>query len=826
MQKNKSKKKFTLRIILSYFLLGALALIAGIFILSEVKNYLAIDTANKNDTKFLKTSALLTQLYEAESLSKLALQSKTRENFTAYAQKIDSVSSEIDSLKLVITSSYQLNLLDSVQQLLLQKTYNNEELRRLKLSNKNNNSLDTALEKFNSMELSLGKITAKAIVPNINELSPEAKTAIEKLVVLINSNIPEENKENYSTQKIDSIIDASKKLLSSAKEKDDQLQRSLTQKEMEIYRNDLDLSQQLRSIITAFEQEVMNTALITNQQKQAVLTKSTRLAGVAALLGFFVVGVFTFLITRDYWRLQTYRQNLEEEKKYSESLLKTREQLIATVSHDLRTPLNTITGYAELIENTALSPKQGNYLKNIKSAAKYVDSLVNDLLDYSKLEAGKLKIESIPFILYDLLEETAFNLQKINAKKIIELRLEIDEKLKQTLIGDPFRIRQILTNLIGNAFKFTEEGIINIVAQTEIQDKETYKLIIKVIDSGIGIAKEKQEAIFKEFTQAEATTEKKYGGYGLGLTISKKMATLLSGSLSLKSDLGKGSEFTLSIPLKLAKNSLKPEQKEIFPSIQNKLTILILDDDIAMLGLLKEVCNTMHITAVTFSNFKTILEKRDLKYGIVLTDIQMPNIDGFEVLKQFKSGKISHYKNQPVLAMTGRKDLEKDSYTKAGFAGVLQKPFSKATFMAQLADLFPEKFQKIALNETSLDFKNNASLYNLSTIMSFLGNNTEEIKEVIKTFLEDTSKNVKVLSKAMQVNNIPTINAVAHRMLPMFRQLEAKKIVPILEQFELLKDNEVDEKELKKLHNSLKAKISALNSALKRDEIIAPTYKD
>jgi CheY-like chemotaxis protein len=425
-----------------------------------------------------------------------------------------------------------------------------------------------------------------------------------------------------------------------------------------------------------------------------------------------------------------------------------------------------------------------------------------------------------------LIEETAFNLQKINAKKTIELRLKIDEKLRQTLIGDPFRIRQILTNLIGNAYKFTEKGSINIVAQTEIQDKETYKLIIKVIDSGIGIAKEKQETIFKEFTQAETTTEKKYGGYGLGLTISKKLASLLGGSLNLKSDLGKGSEFTLSIPLKLVKNSLKHKQKEIFPSIQNKLSILILDDDMAMLGLLKEVCSTMQLTADTFSNFEALAEKRDLKYDVVLTDIQMPNIDGFEVLKQLKSGNILHYKNQPVLAMTGRKDLEKDSYTSVGFAGVLQKPFSKATFMAQLSILFPEKFQKIALDETSLNIKNNASLYNLSTIMSFLGNDTEGIKEVIETFLEDTSKNVKVLSKATQVNNIPTINAVAHRMLPMFRQIEAKKIVPILEKFELLKENELDEKELKKLFNSLKGKTAALKSALKRDETIAPTYND
>jgi len=826
MRKNKSKKKFTLRIILSYLILGALVLIAGIFILSEVKTYLAIDSANENDTKLLKTSAFLTQLYEAESLSKLALQTKTKENFNTYAQKIDAVSSAIDSLKAVITSDYQLKLLDSVQHLLLKKTYNNEELRRLKIDNLTTNSIDSALEKFNSMELSLHKITAKGIVPNIDELSPEAKTAIEKLVVVLNNNIPEENKENYSTQKIDSIIKASKIVLNEAKEKDATLQRSLAQKEMEIYSNDLEVSQQLRSIIIAFDQEVMNTTITTNQQKQAVLTRSTRLAGIAALLGFFVVGLFTFLITRDYWRVQSYRQNLEEEKKFSESLLKSREQLIATVSHDLRTPLNTITGYSELMENTALSPKQGNYLKNVKSAAQYVDNLVNDLLDYSKLEAGKLKIETIPFILSELLEETAFNLQEINQKKPIQLHLEIADELRETLVGDPFRIRQIITNLISNAYKFTQEGAIKILAQAKIHNTDTYNVSIKIIDSGIGIAKEKQEAIFKEFTQAEDSTEKKYGGYGLGLTISKKLAKLLKGNLSVTSELAKGSEFILEIPLQISKNKMVAIQKQHVLAAPAHLSIVIIDDDTAMLGLLKEVCSALGIHALTFSNFEAVAKKTDLKYDVVLTDIQMPKTDGFYVLQQFKNGRFTHFQGQPILAMTGRKDLDKSTYTQAGFEAVLQKPFTKATFIAQLASLFPEKLDTAVLLENPTRLRTTASLYSLEPISSFLGNNSEAIQEVIETFLKDTEDNIKTFQKAIHKNNIEAINAASHRMLPMFRQLDAKQVVPILEEFESLKKQELSHEKIKTQFTLVQQQITILIAALKKDSSIYPNYSD
>ena len=810
MIKNKSKNKFTLRIVLSYFILGVLALVSSVFILSEIKSYIAIDTSEENDTKLIKTGSLLTQLYEAESLSKLALQSKTKGNFTAYAKKIDSVSAEIDALKDAISNNYQIKLLDSVQYLLKRKTYNNEELRRLKLKNEDNSSLDIALDKFNSMELSLGKITPKSIAPNIDELSPKAKSVIEKLSIILNDNAP---KENYSPQKIDSIINASRNLLNEAKEKDVLTQRALAEKEMEINQNDLDLSQQLRSIITAFEQEVINATYTDTIKRQAVLNKSTRLAGTAALLGFMVVAFFTFLITRDYWRVQTYRQNLEEEKKFSESLLKSREQLISTVSHDLRTPLNTITGYSELMEKTGLSEKQAGYLKNVTSAAAYVDNLVNDLLDFSKLEAGKLKTEAVPFILFDLIHETSHSLKEINKEKPIELAIEIDEKLKNIVIGDPFRVRQILTNLISNAYKFTQEGFIKIKAVVETDDAHNFRTKIQVSDSGIGIEKSKQEHIFKEFTQADEQTERKYGGYGLGLTISKKLTNLLKGTISLVSEKDKGSTFTLTIPFKLSKTKINSEPTKPITSFKSGLAILIIDDDLAMLGLLKELCETQQIKVSTFSNFDDVKTNLALNYDLVLTDIQMPNRSGFDVLENLKKGNYHHYINQPVLAMTGRKDLDLKFYLERGFAGVLHKPFFKDQFLEKIALIFPEVILQTT-KENTKESRVTSTLYNLETLSSFLGENNDGLQEVLATFLSDTDENMNILERATTAENIPTINSVAHRMLSMFRQVQAKDCIEILEAFEHLKKEVLSQKELKSKFHALKNHITALRLAL------------
>ena len=348
-------------------------------------------------------------------------------------------------------------------------------------------------------------------------------------------------------------------------------------KEVEVNRVDRELSQQLQYIVSAFEQEIITSGYETSLNKQATLKRTTRIAGIVALVGFLIVGVFSLLITRDYWKVQTYRMQLEKEKKFSESLLKSREQLISTVSHDLRTPLNTISGYSELLEGTDLTAKQNGYIKNVKSASEYVGNLVNDLLDFSKLEAGKLNIENVPFIPAHLIQETAENLQTLYADKKLKLILEIAPELKNTVLGDPFRIRQILTNLIGNAFKFTEDGHIKITGTSISRKRKNFIARIDVSDTGIGIPKEKQYLIFKEFTQADSDTDKKFGGHGLGLTISKKLVELLRGKLTLQSSPKKGSTFSIQLPL--VETTAVQNSSIEKPYLAPKLRMLIIDDD-------------------------------------------------------------------------------------------------------------------------------------------------------------------------------------------------------------------------------------------------------
>lgn len=820
--KEKSKNRFTAKIMLSYLVLLALALTSGYFIYVELQNYIAADSTEETDTKLLKTGALVTELYKAESLSKLSLNSTADNNFLSYAQKIDSIKTSIDSLKLLTQGEYQRGLLDSLQVLLGQKVANNDALRKLKKRKIKDNSLDQALKEFDKIKESFGKFSAENMVADYDKLSPSEKQTLTKYADLLSKNVPKNQDGTADAEYADSILSASRIMLERAKLNDFKSQQSLAEKELEVNRNDLELSRQLQNIIAAFEQEIIANTYGDNQKRQYAMRRSMRLAGIAALLGFIVVGIFTFLINRDFWKVQLYREKLEKEKKYSESLLKSREQLISTVSHDLRTPLNTISGYTELMENTSISDKQARYLKNVKSASEYVGNLVNDLLDFSKLEAGKLNTENVPFVASNLIQETAENVEALYRNKNLKLALEIDPKLKNPFLGDPFRIRQILTNLLGNAFKFTEKGAITIKATALNSTSKKAELKIDVTDTGIGIPKDKQHLIFKEFTQADRSTEKKFGGYGLGLTISKKLAELLKGSLQLESQEGLGSTFTLQVPLQATSKTVSTQEDSAY--LVPKLRMLIIDDDGALLGMLRELAESMGMTAHTFSNFLAIKQDSHLAYDLVLTDIQMPQVTGFEVLKKLKSGEYDHYQGQPIIAMTGRRDLEAEAYIALGFAQVLQKPFSKGELIGML-NLLGIKTKKAPKKPVIKKDKETIShLYSLDIINSFLGDNEDAVHEVLQTFLHDTETNMELLSEAVNVADYAQINHVAHRMLPMFRQLKVNSTVPVLEKLEIANWKLMNRGQLLDALQKVKKGVSDLIGALNERLATSPSY--
>ncbi|MCK0161465.1 ATP-binding protein [Allomuricauda sp. F6463D] len=797
----KSKKRFTLKIVLSYAVLGVLAILAAFLIYNEFKSYASTKNQGESNKKLLKVNMLLTQLYDAENLSKLVLQTKKPEDLQSYAQKVDSITQFIESLKPLAKTNYgdQSSKLDSVQLLLKQKVFNNAELRNLKVKNENSTSLDSVLKAFHEMEVDMGRITPSTFAPNFDELPPKTQEYIKDYVAILNRNIPNSG-GNTDANNIDSILEVSKSILNQAKTVTASVERSVLQKELEIYRTDLELSQKLRSILTGFEREMTRNSYLDNLKQEQTLKKSFRLAAGAVLLGLLTVILFTLMISKDYWKVQQYRLQLEKAKKYSESLLRSREQLISTVSHDLRTPLNTISGYSDLIEQSGLNTKQQNHLNKIKSSSEYVQKLVNDLLDYSKLEAGKIKLDKVPFELTQLLEEITVDFEEIRSKKGVSLQLEIDEDLKTPINTDPFRIRQILTNLIGNAFKFTQSGHVKICAKVEVKNKVKW-LRVDVEDTGIGISRKNQESIFQEFTQVKELSQKVHVGYGLGLTISKKLTELLGGKLSLKSKMNQGSTFTVQIPVTFSKKELIKNNFNKHISQPEALSILVIDDDENMLGLISELCKVNDIQTTTFTDFNKFELSKINQFDAVLTDIQMPTINGFSVLKAIKKLE----SNISVIAMTGQQIDKKKDYLNAGFTDVIQKPFSAKTLL-QVLNFIKKPNIKSDVPDTG------SSMFTVDNISAFLEDKIS-VKEVLQVFLKSSSQNIDFLFFAAEEQDYPRIRAISHKILPMFRQLEAQNAIDLLEVLQDIPDDTQEDKVLKIL-SELKIALSKLETQI------------
>ncbi|WP_313112841.1 hybrid sensor histidine kinase/response regulator [Aequorivita sediminis] len=792
-----SRNKFTLKIILSYLVLIALAVLVGFFLYSEFQNYTAENIEKTGEKKFIETGTLINLVYETDGFSRLALLSESEEDYEKYVVKTDSLFKKIKEIKSLTVNDFQIKQLDSVKSLIEEKNRNIEQLRILRLTNQKDTSLDDIMREVRKLEASVGLNSVESLIKDPSQLSRNERRIWQNYADYLNRDSTRDTAKVRS-KTVDSMLIASRYIVAEAKKLNSRIRKSLNKQENELIRNDLNISEQLREIIASFDREISKNNLLEKQKREASIKRTGDILKFAGLLGGIVVLLFSYFILSDFFRADRYKKNLEASKNYAETLLKSREQLISTVSHDLKTPLNTISGYSELIENSSLSEKQKYYLSQITSSSQFISQLVDDLLDFSKLEAGKLPLEEVAFSLENIIENAANAVHQQHIEKPVELKVSISESIKNKFYkSDPLRIRQVVNNLLGNAFKFTEKGSVEIRVEelsnvkTGVRKKnEISNIQISVIDTGIGISKEKQELIFNEFTQAETEIAHKFGGNGLGLAISKKLTELLGGTLKVKSVLGKGSTFILTLPLQHSNRSLPIKTKNIVSSF-NGLKAIIIDDDQTMRALLKEILEQLNIKSETFSSYEQLKnadsESRvDTNANFVLTDIQMPNTDGFTLLKNLKKGEVKAYNNQPIIAMTGSRERNREYYLKEGFAEMLAKPFSKEDLINILKHLFPNQWQASeGSNESNTTNESSKShdIYNLSLLNSFLST-PEALEEVLNIFNQQTKTDLQLIDKAIEDNDFDKVKETTHRMLTMTRQLQAKDVVAILEKME------------------------------------------
>jgi PAS domain S-box-containing protein len=391
--------------------------------------------------------------------------------------------------------------------------------------------------------------------------------------------------------------------------------------------------------------------------------------------------------------LRIYARDLEAARTRAEEATRAKSEFLANISHEIRTPMNAMIGMTELALETRITREQREYLNAIQISAEALLTLVNDILDFSKIEARKLRLELVPFDLRDVLEDTMRVLAPRAQQKGIELACHVDSDVPDTLIGDPLRLRQVVVNLAGNAIKFTEHGEVVLRVGTESQDNGSLQLNFSLRDTGIGIAPEKLSVIFEAFSQADSSTTRRYGGTGLGLTISAQLVELMGGKMSVESRPGQGSTFHFTARFSVDRGSMK-KPPNLWSALTN-LPVLIVDDNATNRQILKEVLTNWHMRPVAVESGPAALDRLEQSrrmgrpFAVVLLDGHMPDMDGFTVAERISRNTRHAGIKLVMLTSAGRRE-DADRCRKLGISASLSKPIKQSELFDVIINVIGE----------------------------------------------------------------------------------------------------------------------------------------
>ena len=813
--------KFTkLKLVAGYVVILLLALFAIGFIYTQSMSLTGEDEEEGlTRRKLFLTSETLAKLYEAEGISLAFVQTEESRHFNAYIKLMEEIRGDIDTLRGLSQETGQVARLDTIEGLLVQRVQKLRELIYARRDFMPEDFYRRAVEELESLrDTTEGANVVMRVVTTLDStyvrqerpgffrrlFSRDWQDSV--LQVTESEHLEVDTVEGRGGMpSADSVIQMIREMQVEFEEAKERVAEQVYRQELALIQGGQGITERVKQLLGELEQEEVAHAMTRAAEQQRVARQITRTTGWIGTVACVLVIVFTSLVFSDISRSQRYRRELEEANRYAEQLLRNREQLMLTVTHDIKSPLSSIIGYIDLLEGTRLERRQRYFLGNMKGSAEHILRLANDLLDFSRLEAGEMEVNRVRYNPKRLLEEVVESFVPLAGKKGLELKQEIGRGLDLSCEGDPLRVRQVVVNLVSNAVKYTQEGKVTVAAYaTEGRESQ---LVVVVKDTGPGMTEEEQRMVFKEFTRLDDPHTAGTEGTGLGLTITLKLVKLMGGRVLVESRKGEGSTFTVRLPLCPLGEGEELEMDETekkhggCDELQDEevrrerggtvLRALLVDDDPLQLALCREVLSKEGVICETCMEPQKVLErlKKDV-FDIVLTDIQMPEMDGFELVREIRASEDTRVREVPVIALSAREDVSEDRYVEAGFSVYLAKPFSSK----RLHDVVQKLTNRSVQGEKedtgnsggveNVEGEGKGRIYNLDMIQSFTDGDEDATREIVERFSADCEENFEHLVRSAKQGDVETVSRLAHKMLPMFKQFAIDAVVPMLVKLE------------------------------------------